>query len=193
MYTLHTRFRTFGADLNDAQSVIINTISASELSRKIIKIVRCWLGRRENSNILPLATPQIFSSFVCGFFFSVAEFSLSFSSLLFCFLPLGGGGGGGGWKKGFSLLFPPSPPKKSFFFLAGGLFDTRWTFVPLLLLLLPIHGFFSPFLFFWRGKGTGWLHTSQTCCYCAVERSSLLQSGTEVCLYPTNVTEAASR
>ncbi len=35
-YTLHTRFFTFGADLY-AQSVIINKISATELSRKLIK------------------------------------------------------------------------------------------------------------------------------------------------------------
>ena len=36
MYTLHTRFCTFRADLY-AQSVLINEISASELSRKFIK------------------------------------------------------------------------------------------------------------------------------------------------------------
>ncbi len=35
MYTLHTRFCTFGADLH-AQSVLINKISASEISRKFI-------------------------------------------------------------------------------------------------------------------------------------------------------------
>ncbi len=36
MYTLHTRSCTFGADLH-AQSVLFNKISASELSRKLIK------------------------------------------------------------------------------------------------------------------------------------------------------------
>ncbi len=36
IYTLHTRFGTFGADLY-AQSVPINKISASERSRKLIK------------------------------------------------------------------------------------------------------------------------------------------------------------
>ncbi len=36
MYTLHTRFCTFDTDLN-AQSVLINKISASELSMKFIK------------------------------------------------------------------------------------------------------------------------------------------------------------
>ncbi len=36
MYTLHTRFCTFGTDLY-AQSVLSNKISASELSRKFIK------------------------------------------------------------------------------------------------------------------------------------------------------------
>ena len=36
MYTLHTRFCTFGTNLH-AQSVLINKISASELSRKFIK------------------------------------------------------------------------------------------------------------------------------------------------------------
>ena len=35
-YALHTRFRTFGDDLR-AQSVLIDKISASELSRKFIK------------------------------------------------------------------------------------------------------------------------------------------------------------
>ena len=38
MYTLHTRFRTLGTDLY-AQPVLINKISASELSRKFIKSV----------------------------------------------------------------------------------------------------------------------------------------------------------
>ncbi len=36
MYTLHKRFSTFGTDLY-AQSVLINNISASDLSRKLIK------------------------------------------------------------------------------------------------------------------------------------------------------------
>ncbi len=36
IYTLHTHFCTFGADLY-AQSVLINKISESELSRKFIK------------------------------------------------------------------------------------------------------------------------------------------------------------
>ncbi len=36
MYTLHTRFCTFGTDLH-ARSVLINKISASELSRKFTK------------------------------------------------------------------------------------------------------------------------------------------------------------
>ncbi len=36
MYTLHTRFGTFGSDLH-AQSALTNKISASELSRKFIK------------------------------------------------------------------------------------------------------------------------------------------------------------
>ncbi len=39
MYTLHARFCTFGADLH-AQSVIVNKISASELTRKFTK---SWL------------------------------------------------------------------------------------------------------------------------------------------------------
>ncbi len=38
MYTLHTRFCTFGTDLY-AQSVIINNISAAELSQNFIKSV----------------------------------------------------------------------------------------------------------------------------------------------------------
>ncbi len=41
VYALNTRFCTFGADLY-AQSVLINKISASELSQLR---VRCWLGR----------------------------------------------------------------------------------------------------------------------------------------------------
>ncbi len=45
MYTLHTRLCTFGAHLH-AQSVLINKISASELSRKLIESVRRWLGSR---------------------------------------------------------------------------------------------------------------------------------------------------
>ncbi len=36
MYTLHTRFCTFGADLY-ARSVLINKIFASELGRKFVK------------------------------------------------------------------------------------------------------------------------------------------------------------
>ena len=38
IYTLHSRFSTFGADLH-AQSVIIDKISASELSQKFIKVI----------------------------------------------------------------------------------------------------------------------------------------------------------
>ncbi len=49
LYTLHTRFSTFGNDLCD-QSVLINKITASELSRKSVKsallvgfLFRSWL------------------------------------------------------------------------------------------------------------------------------------------------------
>ena len=42
-YMLHTRFCTFGADLR-AQTVPINKISTSELSRKFVKRVHCWSG-----------------------------------------------------------------------------------------------------------------------------------------------------
>ena len=45
IYTMHTRFCTFGVDLY-AQSVIINKIPASELSQKFVKSVQyCWLVR----------------------------------------------------------------------------------------------------------------------------------------------------
>ena len=43
-YTLHTCFCMFGTNLY-AQSVLINKISASQLSQKFVKRVRCWLGR----------------------------------------------------------------------------------------------------------------------------------------------------
>ncbi len=36
-------FCTFGGDLHMLRSVLVNRISASELSRKLIK-KRCWLG-----------------------------------------------------------------------------------------------------------------------------------------------------
>ncbi len=42
MYTLHARFCTLGADLH-AQSVLIDKLSASELSRKFIKSA-LWVG-----------------------------------------------------------------------------------------------------------------------------------------------------
>ncbi len=42
-YTMHTHFCTFGADLY-VQSVLINKISALELSRCLLRL-HCWLGR----------------------------------------------------------------------------------------------------------------------------------------------------
>ena len=65
MYTLHTRFCTFGTDLY-AQSVLGNKISASELRRKFTKAVsaigcaRCWLGPFLFST-LPFLSPWISS------------------------------------------------------------------------------------------------------------------------------------
>ncbi len=43
VHALRTRFRTLGADLH-ALSVLIDEISSSELGRKFIKNICCWLG-----------------------------------------------------------------------------------------------------------------------------------------------------
>ncbi len=63
VYTLHTCFCMFGADLY-AQSVLINKVSASELSRKLIKsallvgykcysTIPIWLVEQNNLGVCP--------------------------------------------------------------------------------------------------------------------------------------------
>ncbi len=56
MYTLHTRFCTFGADLC-AQSVLINKNSSSELSRKFIK--SALLVGNKNCAVVNFLVPNI--------------------------------------------------------------------------------------------------------------------------------------
>ncbi len=57
MYTLSTRFCTFGADLH-AQSVLSNKISASELTRKFIKSA-LLVGTSIKKNILVCREKEI--------------------------------------------------------------------------------------------------------------------------------------
>ncbi len=58
MYTVHTRFCTFGADLY-AQSELISKISASELSQKFIKS-ELSVGKSHQLYLNPIITPPSF-------------------------------------------------------------------------------------------------------------------------------------
>ena len=154
MYTLHTRFRTFGADLNDAQSVIINTISASELSRKIIKSA-LLVGKEGKQQYFASGNSANFLFLCVWVFFLWLNSPFLFLHSSFVSFPWGEEEEEeDGRKASLSSSLPPPPKNLSFFWPEAYLIRDGLLFL-FFFFFFQSMGFFPPFCSFGVEKVQG--------------------------------------